>query len=53
MSRILNDLRTRADAADNALVTEVLSGDRPPTLVPNPVPPARACWKQSAPSIWA
>lgn len=39
VSRILNDLRTRADAADNALVTEVLSGDRPPTLVPNPVPP--------------
>ena len=39
VSRILNDLRTRADAADNALVTEVLSGNRPPVILAGPMGP--------------
>ncbi|QFP77151.1 endonuclease [Deinococcus sp. AJ005] len=39
VSRILNDLRTRADAAGNALVAEVLSANRPPVIVSAPVAP--------------
>ncbi|OLV19786.1 endonuclease [Deinococcus marmoris] len=39
VSRILNDLRTRADAAGNALVAEVLSANRPPTIVSAPLVP--------------
>ncbi len=39
VSRILNDLRTRADAADSALVAEVLSGHRPPVSVSAPAMP--------------
>lgn len=37
VSRILNDLRTRADAADSALLAGVLSGDRPPVTPAGPV----------------
>ncbi|CAM3950440.1 endonuclease [Deinococcus marmoris] len=41
VSRILNDLRTRADAAGNALVAEVLSANRPPVIVSAPVASGR------------
>ncbi|MFK7601446.1 endonuclease [Deinococcus sp. SM5_A1] len=39
VSRILNDLRTRADAAGNALVAEVLSANRPPVIISAPLVP--------------
>jgi endonuclease G len=41
ISRILNDLRSRADAAGNPLVAEVLSGNRPPVIVSTPVLPGQ------------
>ncbi|CAM3866455.1 endonuclease [Deinococcus frigens] len=39
VSRILSDLRSRADAAGNGLVAEVLSANRPPVIGSAPVVP--------------